>query len=212
MAASSSSASRVRHAHSRSSANVLFLTHPQVAIDPAMPVPDWTLSQLGASRMARFAASPVLARVTAIYSSGERKAVDTARILSERTGVPFSVVAALHENDRSATGYLPPEQFEAVADRFFAEPETSVLGWERAVDAQARIVACVRGIVERDTTLGDIVIAAHGGVGALLLAHLLRKPISRRFDQPGSGGGNFFTWRRTTLELVHGWQSIDVTV
>ena len=136
------------------SANVLFLTHPQVAIDPAIPVPEWTLSQLGAERMARFAASPVLARVTAIYSSGERKAVDTARILSERTGVPFSVVAALHENDRSATGYLPPEQFEAVADRFFAEPETSVLGWERAVDAQARIVACVHGIVERDTTPG----------------------------------------------------------
>ena len=147
------------------SGNVLFLTHPQVAIDPAIPVPDWTLSQLGAERMVRFAASPVLARVTAIYSSGERKAVDTARILSERTGIPFSVVAALHENDRSATGYLPPEQFEAVADRFFAEPQTSVLGWERAVDAQSRIVACIHEIVERDATTGDIVIAAHGGVG-----------------------------------------------
>ena len=113
--------------------------------------------------------------------------------------MPFSVVAELHENDRSATGYLPPEQFEAVADRFFAEPETSVLGWERAVDAQARIVACVRGIVERDATAGDIVIAAHGGVGALLLAHLLGEPISRRLDQPGSGGGNFFAWRRGDL-------------
>ena len=63
------------------------------------------------------------------------------------SGVPYSVVAALHENDRSATGYLPPDRFEAVADRFFAEPETSVLGWERAVDAQARIVACVARIV-----------------------------------------------------------------
>ena len=193
------------------SANVLFLTHPQVAIDPAIPVPDWTLSQLGADRMVRFAASPVLGRVTAIYSSGERKAVDTARILSERKGIPFSVVAALHENDRSATGYLPPDQFEAVADRFFAEPQASVLGWERAVDAQARIVGCIHGILEQDTSLGDVVIAAHGGVGALLLAHLLRKPISRRFDQPRSGG-NFFTWRRTTLALAHGWQSIDVTV
>ena len=136
------------------SANVLFLTHPQVAIDPAIPVPDWTLSHLGAGRMVRFAASPVLARVTAIYSSGERKAVDTARILSERKGIPFSVVAALHENDRSATGYLPANQFEAVADRFFAEPQASVLGWERAVDAQARSVGCIHGILEQDTSLG----------------------------------------------------------
>ena len=37
---------------------VLFLTHPQVAIDPAIPVPDWTLSEIGRSRMERFAASP----------------------------------------------------------------------------------------------------------------------------------------------------------
>ena len=191
------------------SANVLFLTHPEVAIDPAIPVPDWTLSQLGADRMVRFAASPVLARVTAIYSSGERKAVDTARILSERTGMPSSVVAALHENDRSATGYLPPEQFEAVADQFFAEPETSVQGWERAVDAQSRIVACVRDIVDRDATSGDIVIAAHGGVGALLLAHLAKVPISRRLDQPGSGGGNFLVCRRDRLALVHAWRSVD---
>ena len=135
-----------------SSTNLLFLTHPQVAIDPAIPVPDWTLSQLGVSRMEQFAASSVVAGVTAIYCSDERKAVDTARILSERTGVPYSVVAALHENDRSATGYLPPEQFEAVADRFFAEPETSVLGWERAVDAQSRIVDCIHEIVDGDTT------------------------------------------------------------
>jgi broad specificity phosphatase PhoE len=191
------------------SGNVLFLTHPQVAIDPAIPVPDWTLSPVGTERVVRFSASPSLARVTAIYSSGERKAVDTARILAERIGIPFSIVADLHENDRSATGYLPPDQFEAVADRFFAEPEISVLGWERAVDAQSRIVACVRDIVDRDPTSGDIVITAHGGVGALLLAHLARAPISRELDQPSLGGGNYLAWQRGTFELVHAWRSID---
>jgi broad specificity phosphatase PhoE len=173
-------------------------------------VPEWTLSGLGRERLTRFADSGLLEHVTAIYSSGERKAVDSAQILSDRTGAPSSIVAELHENDRSATGYLPPERFEAVADRFFAEPETSVLGWERAIDAQARMVECVQRILERDTSRGDLVIAAHGGVGALMLAHLLRKPISRRFDQPGSGGGNFFAWRRATLEVIHGWQSIDL--
>ena len=69
-----------------SSTNLLFLTHPQVAIDPAIPVPDWTLSQLGVSRMEQFAASSVVAGVTAIYCSGERKAVDTARILVRADG------------------------------------------------------------------------------------------------------------------------------
>ena len=96
-----------------------------------------------------------------------------------------------------------------MADRFFAEPKTSVLGWERAVDAQTRIVACVRSIAEQDATPGDLAIVAHSGVGALLLARLSHAPISRRYDQPGSGGGNYFAWRRGTFDLVHGWRSID---
>ena len=192
-----------------SAARFLFVTHPQVVIDPGIPVPAWTLSPVGRERMERFASSPAVAGLTAIYCSAERKALDSAKILSGRTGVPFRVEAVLHENDRSATGYLPPERFEAVADRFFAEPETSVLGWERAVDAQARILACVRGIAEQDTTPGNVAIVAHGGVGALLLARLSDAPISRRHDQPGSGGGNYFAWRRGDFALVHGWRSID---
>jgi broad specificity phosphatase PhoE len=190
-------------------AQVLYLSHPQVAIDPAVPVPDWPLSAVGRERVERFAASPRLRRVTAVYSSAERKAVDTGTILAERLGVPLVAVEAMHENDRSATGYLPPERFEAVADRFFAEPESSVLGWERAVDAQARIVACVRGVLKRDATHGDILLAGHGGVGALLLAHLLGEPISRRLDQPATGGGNVFTFGRTDLGVIHRWRSME---
>ena len=48
---------------------VLFVTHPQVVMDPAIAVPEWSLSALGRERMARFAGSSWLERVTAIYSS-----------------------------------------------------------------------------------------------------------------------------------------------
>ena len=162
--------------------------------------------------MVRFAASPVLARVTAIYSSGERKAVDTARILSERTGIPFSMVAALHENDRSATGYLPPDQFEAVADRFFAEPETSVLGWERAVDAQCsncRMHPRNRGAGHEP---GDIVIAAHGGVGALCWRISSGTPSAAVSINPDPAVATFSLGDARLWNWLHGWQSIDVTV
>lgn len=191
---------------------VLYLSHPQVAIDPSAPVQNWPLSDLGRARTERFAVSPRLARVTAIYSSAERKAVDTGTILAERLGVPLTIVEAMHENDRSATGYLPPERFEAVADRFFAEPENSVLGWERALDAQARIVASVGRILHRDSTSGDILLTGHGGVGALLLAHLLGESISRQFDQPATGGGNVFAFRRADLCLVHRWQEMEKVI
>ena len=191
------------------SANVLFLTHPQVAIDPAIPVPDWTLSQLGADRMVRFAASPVLARVTAIYSSGERKAVDTARILSERTG---------HTLQRGGS----PARERSLRDRLPAARPVRGGGGPilcRARDQRARLGAGSRRAVA-DCRLR----ARHRGSGRDLRRHRhcrpwwrrrpaagppCQGPISRRLDQPGSGGGNFLVCRRDRLALVHAWRSVD---
>ena len=52
----------------------------------------------------------------------------------------------MHENDRSATGFLEPSEFERVADEFFARPTVSIGGWERAIDAQKRIVGEVEAV------------------------------------------------------------------
>ena len=104
------------------------------------------------------------------------------------------ILADLGENDRSATGYLPKAEFEAMADAFFSRPDESVAGWERATDAQRRIVRAVDDALSMARTGGDIAIIAHGGVGALLLCHLRQVPISRAEDQPGQGGGNVFSF------------------
>jgi broad specificity phosphatase PhoE len=45
----------------------------------------------------------------------------------------------------------------------------------------------VRALVAAETAPGDILVAAHGAVGALLRGHLLGAPISRALDQPGAG-------------------------
>lgn len=50
---------------------------------------------------------------------------------------------------------------------------------------------------------------SHGAVGALLLAQLLGEAISRRFDQPGSGGGNFFAFDAESRAVLHAWRPID---
>jgi broad specificity phosphatase PhoE len=189
-------------------ARLHFLTHPEVVIDPAVPVPEWRLSEKGLARMRLAAARPWLAPVRSVFSSTERKARDGAVILADRLGVEPVRVAELGENDRSATGYLPMAEFESVADAFFARPEDSVRGWERAVDAQARIVAAVGSILARAPP-GDIVVVSHGGVGALLLASLMAVAISRAWDQPGGGGGNRFVFDMETHAVLHGWQPIE---
>ena len=47
-----------------------------------------------------------------------------------------------------------------------------VRGWERAIDAQRRIVAAVEQVVLTAPKLGDVAIVSHEGVGTLLLCRL----------------------------------------
>lgn len=186
---------------------IVFLTHAQVTIDPDVPVPDWGLTDAGATRHARFAAMAHVAGVSAIFASAERKAREGAAPVADRLGLPVQVVPALGENDRSATGYLPADAFERLADRFFAEPDTAVEGWERARAAQARITAAIGTIAALDRTVGDILIVAHGAVGALWRCHLKGCEITRAEDQP-AGGGCWFETRSATWPAPAAWSPI----
>jgi len=182
-----------------------FITHPEVVVDPNTPVPRWHLSDKGIHRMRAFAALPDLARLSAVWASTETKAIEAAGILAGRFGLPVNVRHELHENDRSATGFLPPSEFEQMADAFFARPEESVHGWERAVDAQARVSAAVDEILQ-DFAGEAIAFVAHGGVGTLLLCKYLGIPIDRIADQPFQG--HFWTFEATTRRVIHPWHPI----
>lgn len=198
-------------------ARARFITHPDVVIDLERPIPRWPLSERGRSRMRASLSLPWMGEVGHVFSSDEQKAIDGAEILSTSLGVPHTVLPGLSENDRSATGYLPADEFWAVVEQFFAEPEQSVRGWERAIDAQARVVAAVREGVQRAGPDVPAVFVSHGGVGALLLCHLKGIPITRAEEQPkapagapsGAGGGHYLMFDPEPWELVHGWRAID---
>ncbi|WP_420367533.1 histidine phosphatase family protein [Curtobacterium sp. L1-20] len=160
-----------------------FLTHAEVVVEPAEPIESWRLSGHGRSRAAGAVDVAWHADVRRIVSSTEQKAVDTAAVLAAAVGVVPETDPGLGEIDRSATGYLPFDEFDRVVDVFFADPHRSVRGWERAVDAQRRIVDAVRRLAAGE----DVTIVSHGAVGALLLADLRGVPISRALDQPGMG-------------------------
>ncbi|NLS18360.1 histidine phosphatase family protein [Rhizobium sp. P40RR-XXII] len=186
----------------------LYITHPQVRIDPAVPVPEWGLSEIGAER-ARLAASRPWAReLGLIVSSGERKAIETAEALATASGAPIEIIEAMHENDRSATGFLAPPEFEKAADWFFAHPHESFKGWERAIDAQARIVSHVDAVLARHDPQVPIAFVGHGGVGTLLKCHLEGKPIARQGDQP-PGGGNLFCFDLAKRAVSCDWTPME---
>lgn len=188
---------------------LVFITHPHVVISADVPVPRWPLSERGRERTRAGLRQPWIADLSAIYCSDEQKAIDTASILAAHRGLAVAQLTSLGENDRSATGFLPPPEFERMADAFFAQPEVSVRGWERAVDAQRRIVDAVHRIAQSDSSTGTIAIVSHGAVGTLLYCYLAGEPIDRRFDQPANGGGNFFAFTVLPQRVDGWWQAID---
>ena len=185
---------------------VLFVTHPEVDVDPAVPVGDWELTDRGREQMRQFAEGPDVREVRAVWSSRERKALQAAEVLAGQLGLRASTLEQLAENDRSSTGYLPPELFEPAVQAFFREPLLSHGGWETAAAAQERIADALETVLARSPAEGDVAIVSHGGVGTLLLCQLKGAAIHRAADQPGQG--HWFAFDRESREVLHGWRPV----
>jgi broad specificity phosphatase PhoE len=185
---------------------LIYLSHPEVVVDPKVPVPDWGLSPDGRRRLEAVAARgwPKVAR---IVSSAERKAREAAAILAAPQGFAPIVHAGLGEIDRSATGYVPAARHEALADRLFAEPERSADGWETARAAQGRALDALRQVLAGE---GDVLVVGHGGVGTLTWCALSGVPIDRRHDQPGMG----FVWQADAPDYrpLGGWRRLEEAI
>lgn len=184
------------------------VTHPEVQVERDLPVPEWVLSDQGRRRVQGLLELPWGQQVAHVFSSAERKALQTAESLAAaRAGLPVLVDEALGENDRSATGFLPPAEFEAVADLFFRTPTVSVRGWEIAQTAQQRMVLAVHRCLSR-AAAGDVAVVAHGAVGTLLWCHLVGEPIDRQHDQPGQG--SWYSVDVATMRPLSWWQRLPL--
>jgi broad specificity phosphatase PhoE len=182
------------------------VTHPEIIVDPTVPVPKWSLSDISIARMRAFARRTVVAGVAAIWSSDETKAIESAGLLAAARGLPVAVHPGLAEIDRSATGYLPHDEHFRVADAAFASPDESIRGWERIADAQARMLRATTEILEGHRA-GDLALVCHGGVATLLRCALLGVPISRSLDQPAAG--HVWQFDAVTRQVLTDWERIE---
>ncbi|GGF41582.1 phosphoglycerate mutase [Youhaiella tibetensis] len=190
----------------------LYVTHPEVVIDPAVPTPRWGLNDLGRWRAEDFAARGLIPAGTRFFSSTERKAMDLAHILAEPLGAEISSAEAFGENDRSSTGFLGGDAFTYAVAALFGYPDKSYRGWETAVHAQARIVAAVREALAGTPADVPVVFCGHGCVGTLLKCHLAGRPIRLEEDQRfmgAAGGGNVISIDRERFALLSDWKSME---
>lgn len=130
--------------------------------DPAL----WPLSERGEEQVRVLAAQPFWSEIQAVVSSDEPKALATVAGIAAERGIPLFKHESLRELKRTR-GRV--DDYDERVRQVFARPAQSVEGWERATDAQARILACMDELIGRFDPQ-PFAVVSHGMVLALLLA------------------------------------------
>ena len=187
---------------------LFFVTHSEVVINKDIAIDKWALSEKGKKRFKLLLNHPWLTSIDVVYCSTEQKALDGAEIVCSFLKKPVNSIVSIGEFDRSSTGYQPKDIFMENVKMFFASPDISVLGWETAQHTQNRIARACDEIMNINQGK-NVLILAHGGIGSLYLAHLFNEPISIKWNQPGTGGGNYFVVDLENYKVLQAWQPID---
>lgn len=109
---------------------IYFLAHPEVLIDPQVPVPQWPLSDIGRARMESFCERATwLSELTRLVSSAETEALDGAKIIQRRYALALHADSRFNELDRSATNYLSKAEHGVVSKAAFASQSADECQW-----------------------------------------------------------------------------------
>ena len=144
--------------------------HVPVDVDETVPPPEWRPSREGLRLARRLGGAVVWRRLAAVASSPEPKARATAEPIARTARVPLRVERDLREVERPGTPITGRDAYVERVRDFFANPATSVCGWEPGCRAAARFERCVDALVA--DAAGDVCIVAHGLVLSLYVARL----------------------------------------
>ena len=115
--------------------------------------------------------------ISAVYSSTQRRAVQTARYLADRLEVPHHLDEALLEFDHGATFYTPVEDLKMTSTERWQAVEEGRWG-DHVFDLpgfRARVHDAIEGIIERHPAT-SIAVVCHGGVINSYLGEVLDAP------------------------------------
>jgi broad specificity phosphatase PhoE len=145
---------------------LLLIRHAAPRILQDAPAREWPLSEEGRLACEEFAGRLAGYQVTALLSSAEAKARETAAILAAKLNLALGEDADLNEQWRENVLYLSRPVFEASIRRLFAEPDMLVFGQERATQTYTRFAGAVRRALAAHPD-GDVALVTHGTVMTL---------------------------------------------
>jgi broad specificity phosphatase PhoE len=107
--------------------------------------------------------------VTAVWSSQEPKAVETAKAIARKIGKPLDTDVRFGEQHRANVPYLGSEQFREAVGNALLNPDDLVYGSETITAAARRFRAGIEDL-HASSPDGDIVVVSHGTVISGFLA------------------------------------------
>ena len=144
---------------------LILIKHAKPVVNPDVPSDEWGLGDEGRERAAKMVDTLRPYEITALASSTEPKAKQTADVIASGLGCGVREVEGLHEHDRRNVPHMDTREFISAVAQFFRHPRRLVLGGETAEQAYKRFADAVDGVIEAAT--GDVAIVTHGTVIAL---------------------------------------------
>jgi 2,3-bisphosphoglycerate-dependent phosphoglycerate mutase len=116
------------------------------------------------------------------YSSDLGRAIATARIISDRTHIPFALDSRLRERNLGVFHGLTREEmrerFPAEFKAYRANPDYCIPGGQSARDCMNQNVACLAELAERHAG-SRVLVIVHGGVLNSVMRHVLQIPLEQ---------------------------------
>ena len=187
--------------------NLVLVRHSLPEIDPAVPADQWRLSEKGRHLAETLADRLACYEPSAIMTSPEPKAVETAEIVAGRTGTPVELADGLREHDRRNEAFLGSQaEFEERMALLFENPGRLVFGQETADEAFSRFSQAVFEMIDRHPE-DDTVMVTHGTVMTLFLSQavgLAPLPFWRGLGMP-----SFAVMSVPSMDLIRVVQNVE---
>jgi len=152
---------------------IYFIRHARTRQSPDLPADQWNLSEDGFVAAAALAGKQFWMAIKRVITSTELKTYATIAPALELWDIPHEAMAAFNEVRRS--GFTASQaEYEAQVQQLFADPDSSVDGWESAADAVQRAMAGLNQL-RANYPHQNLAIIGHGLLWSLVRVHLLGK-------------------------------------
>lgn len=184
-------------------AKLIFVTHPEVKIDPNVPREQWELSEKGKEELQDLLQKDIWNNVRSIYTSKENKAHSVAEEIAKKFNLKVNQIEGLEEVNRTSTGFIDDEKYRFAIEDFYLHPADSYKGWETAYEATERIKKCIDELTANSDDEGFYILIGHAMVGSCLSCFV--RGIDPTFNEDNNILASYIEIDWTNKKIIQDW-------